>query len=286
LNERFFSRRPVVLLRVWGDCAHPCGLSFTARLTNVHHFSADCLLQATGVETSRGWGSSRHWESEYIHSRDLAFLGEIPAGFGMLFRGATRSRKPDLSVLSRFASLIDSYLERQQKNIALLSDLRGLREVTLRSISTPDSAFLTPLVQMQSLDIKQGGIRDLSAIASMANIRCPKLWQIRGLSDIEVISSLTGLQNPFLQPLAQVKRIPALTRLGHLRRISLDSLRGLTDCEELVCAPGLGKLVFGNTRNLCLEGFTPLLRSKSLRRASVWFASDMKIAQISRLRFA
>ncbi len=50
LNERLFSERPDVELRVFGFYSNDCDLSFLPRLENVQRFSADCLTRARGVE--------------------------------------------------------------------------------------------------------------------------------------------------------------------------------------------------------------------------------------------
>ena len=109
----------------------------------------------------------------------------------------TKSKRPSLDPLSRFTQLETIYLEGQQKDIEVLSGLSELRDVTLRSISTPGLEYLKPLHKMWSLDLKLGGIRDLSAIAGMDAIRYFEAWQVRGLSDLDVISALPGLQYLF-----------------------------------------------------------------------------------------
>src|SRR5690242_13250842 len=50
LNSSFFTRRPDVELRVYGFYGLVCDLWFLSRLRNVRRFSADSLMQATGVE--------------------------------------------------------------------------------------------------------------------------------------------------------------------------------------------------------------------------------------------
>ena len=50
LNRNLFARRPEIELRVYGFYSLVCDLSFVRRVRNVRRFSADCLMQATGVE--------------------------------------------------------------------------------------------------------------------------------------------------------------------------------------------------------------------------------------------
>ena len=147
----------------------------------------------------------------------------------MLYLGGTKSKKPDLAHLTRFKLLEEIFIEGQKKNIEVLSQLLNLKDVTLRSISTPDIKYLRPLSKMWSLDIKLGGIRNLNGLEGMKHIKYLELWQIRGLSDIEVISSLTGLQYLFLQSLRQIESLPDLSKLRELKRISLENMGGLKD---------------------------------------------------------
>ena len=106
-----------------------------------------------------------------------------------------------MQIISRFQSLTHLYLEGQQQGIEVLSELKNLEDLTLRSITTEGLDYISMLPQLWSLDIKLGGIKDLSAIANKGSIKYLELWQIRGLSDIGVVSSLGGLQSLFLQSL-------------------------------------------------------------------------------------
>jgi len=146
-----------------------------------------------------------------IYSLDsFDFLKQLPNGIKSLSLAATKSTKPQLQTLSRFQSLTHLYLERQQQGIEVLSELKRLEDLTLRSITTEGLDYISMLRRLWSLDIKLGGIRNLSAIAGKESIKYLELWQIRGLSDIRVISSLGGLQSLFLQSLRNVSAIPDL----------------------------------------------------------------------------
>ena len=203
LNDQFFPRRPEVELRLWGFPSLVYDLAFTSKMTNIHHFSVD-LMNAVGVERIAEMEELESLGVSIFHLEGFGFLNEVTLRLKKLLLGRTKSKKINLLPLGRFDSLEEIYIEGHQKNIEVLSQLENLKDVTLRSISTPDISYLRPLHQMWSLDIKLGGIKDLYAIEEMENIKYFELWQIRGLSDIDVISSLTGLQFLFLQSLRQV----------------------------------------------------------------------------------
>ncbi len=276
LNDEFFTRRPEVELRVYGFDSSVCDLVFTSEMTNVHHFSANCLMDAVGVEHIAAMKSLESLGIGIFHLTDFGFLNQITPTLKKLFLGWTRSNRPDLSPLSRFTSLEIIYIEGQQKNIEVLSQLENLSDVTLRSISTPDVSYLTPLRRMWSLDIKLGGIKNLNAIEGMENIKYLELWQVKGLSDINFISSLTGLQYLFLQSLRQVAALPSFTQLGKLKRIFLENLKGLKEISSLASAPVLEEFFHWGARNFQPEDYLPLLRNPSLKRAAVGFGSERK----------
>lgn len=276
LNASFFARRPDVKLRIYGFYGLVCDLSFLSRLHNVRHFSADCLMQATGVEHLVELEQVESLAIGIFDLKDFEFLAHLPARITELSLETTRSKKPRLGLLKRFTSLRKLYLEGQQKEIEVLAELRTLEDLTLRSISTPNLSYLKPLDRLWSLDIKLGGISDLSGIEDKSSIKYLELWQIRDLSDLGVVSSLSGLQFLFLQSLRHVRRIPDLTRLPHLRRVWLENLKELEDLSVVAGAPGLEEFVHTSAQNFQPAQYEVLLRHPRLRRMFVGFGSDRK----------
>jgi hypothetical protein len=131
--------------------------------------------------------------------------------------------------------------------------------VTLRSLSTPGLEYISKLPRLWSLDIKLGGIQNLSAISGKESIKYLELWQIRGLSDISVVSSLIGLQSLFLQSLRNVSRIPGLSKLTRLRRLSLENMKGLRDVSAIRQAPALEQFIHVAAQNIRPEQYQDLL---------------------------
>ena len=283
LNEEFFPQCPDVELRVFGFYGLVCDLSFTASMTNVRRFSADCLHQAVGIKSV---AAMEHLETLGVgiyDLRDYAFLNDVAPTLKGLFLGGTESKRPDLSPLSRFCGLEAVSLDGHQKNIEVLSGLTELRDVRLRSIRTAGLDYLRPLEKMWSLDIVLGGIQDLSALESMGGIKYLELCMVRGLLDLEVISSLTGLESLSLQALSHVSALPPLNNLHRLRRISLDTMKGLKDVAILEYAPALEEFIHVCARNFEPKDFLPVLRNKTLREALVGFGSDKKNARFAAL---
>lgn len=276
LNDFFIPQRPDVQIRVYGFYSVPCDLQFLKWLPNLSNFSADCLMDAKSTEFIGGLQNLQRLSIGIFSLQNFDFLHTIPPEkLTRLVLGSTRSKRPDLAVLKRFNNLRELYVEGQQKGLESIATLGQLRDLTLRSVSSESLSFLKPLQHLWSLDIKLGGITDLSALNGMAQIKYLELWQIKGLSNIDVISSLVGLQNLFLQSLRNVTTIPDLSQLTQLRRIYLENMKGLTDLSGLRTAPALEEFIHVMA-NLDPLDYEPLLDLPSLKRAGAWFGSDKK----------
>jgi hypothetical protein len=275
LNEHLFLRRPDIQLRVYGR-GPVYDLSFATKLTNVRRFSADSLTSAIGLEHL---ASMVNLEALSIGISDLKsfdFLNNLPTTLSSLFLTATKSKKLSLKPLSRFTALRELYLEGQQNGIEAMASLQQLEDLTLRSISTPDVEYLAALPRLRTLDIKLGGMRDLSALMGKTSIQYLELWQIRGLHDISFISSLTGLQFLFLQSLPSVIQFPDLSKLTKLRRIYLENLKALVDLNGISGAPALEEFIHVDASNLKPEHYDEILKMPSLKQISVGFGSTKK----------
>lgn len=283
LNRKVFSQRPEIQLRVYGFYSASCDLSFVSRVGNVRRFAADCLMHATGVEHIAELEDLEELLIGIDSLDSFDFLKDLPIGIKQLALAATKSRRPSLQTLSRFQSLTSLYLERQQQDIEVLSELKGLEDLTLRSVTTEGLDYISTLPRLWSLDIKLGGIRNLSAIAGKNSIKYLELWQIRGLSDIGVISTLGGLQSLFLQSLINVAAIPDLSRLHHLRRLYLENLKSLRDVGAIRRAPALEEFVHISAQNIEPETYKDLMSMPSLKYVHVGYGSRKKNEEFNAL---
>ena len=284
LNERLFSTRPDVELRVYGFYGSACDLTFLPKLHNVRRFRADCLMQARGIEQVASLEKLESLGVGIFDLENFEFLERLPTStLRELSLCATKSKQPRLAPLARFDQLRELYLEGQQKDLDVISKLTSLEVLTLRSISVADFAFLRDLSRLWSLDIKLGGSKNLAALEGMAGIKYLELWQVRGLNDISVVSSLSGLQYLFLQSLPNIASIPDLSRLEALRRIYLENLKGLKDIRSLASAPALEEFMHCSAEGMEPDQYRDLLTSPTLRRLWVGFGSEKKNATLRSL---
>ncbi len=275
LNEELFASRPEVELRVYGFYRDVCDLSFCSRMSYVQRFRADCLQRATGVENIAKMAQLELLGLGIFDLTSLEILEEVNPNLSELFLLETKSKKPDLSAIARFRSLQKLCLVGQQKNIEVLSSLRTLKDLTLGSIKVKTLRVVRDLPMLTSLRITLGGTNDLTELHDLRNLKYLELWRILGLEDIEVISTLTGLQSLFLQELTRITKLPPCNELVSLRRIFLDNLKNLDDLSALVGAPVLSEFshVFSK---LSPEDYLPLLKGGKLKYAHVGLGSVKK----------
>lgn len=284
INAVFFTARPDVGLRVYGHYGLTCDLSFTRLLPNVRRFAVDGLNKPSGVEHIAAMTGLRSLHLGIFDLKDLSILERVPAELTSLALEATRNKRTSLKVLSRFRALKELYLEGHSTDIEVLSELSGLEDLTLRSITTDDLRFLEPLQHLWSLDIKLGGIRNFTGVVGKESIKYLELWQVRELCDIEVVAALPGLQNLFLQSLPNTAAFPQLEEAKHLRRVVVENMKGLSDFSALQHAPALEEFDLIDGKKQAPQQLVPVLKNPTLRRISANFGSDRKNKEFAHMR--
>jgi hypothetical protein len=276
LNERFFAQRSDVELRIYGHYSTVCDLNFARLMTNVRRFSADCLTKAKNVEAIGEMPKLESLHLGIFELKDFDVLELVPATLTELTLGATRSKKPQLQSLSRFQDLRVLYIEGHDKGIECIGELHQLEDLTLRSIAIENLHYLTPLEKLWSLDVKLGSVRSFAGIEGKSSLKYLELWQVRELKDIDIISTLTGLQYLFLQSLPHIETVPSLINLKSLRRLVFDNLKGLRDFTALEFAPALDEFALLDGKKQLPEQVMPALRNPGLGHVCGFFGSDKK----------
>src|SRR5262245_21433065 len=92
LNSSFVGRRPDVQLRVYGFYGLVCDLTFLRRMRNVRRFSADCLMQAVGLEQIATLETLENLGIGIFDLKDFEFLARVPSSLKELSLGPTKSK--------------------------------------------------------------------------------------------------------------------------------------------------------------------------------------------------
>jgi hypothetical protein len=252
---------PDVTFRVYGDYDGSFNdLGFLRHFPRLRRFAADYLWSLQSFEA-------------------LAYL---PEDLESLSLGATR-RRLSLNPIGRFKKLRELYIEGHTKDIEVVSTLKSLEEVTLRSITLPNLELLKKLPQLWSLDLKLGGTNNLTLLPQIGRLRYLELWLVRGLSDLRPIAEVTSLQYLFLQALRGVTSLPDLSRLSELRRVHVQTLKGLNDLEPIARAPALEDLIVIDMPHLDPQQFRRFVGHPTLRRVLIALGSTRKNAVVNEM---
>ncbi|WP_052461064.1 leucine-rich repeat domain-containing protein [Psychroserpens mesophilus] len=276
LEKIVFSNRPDISLRVYGHYGENCDLTFIKKIPSLRKFSADCLMDAKGIEVVTELNNLEELGVGIYNLDNFDFLESINPNLKELYLQKTKSKKPKISSISRFTELEYLYLEGQQKGIESIKELKKLEKVILRSISTKNVDYLSDLKELWSVDIKLGGTQNFDALTTLPKLKYLELWQIRNLSDLSFVSKLNTLQNLFIQSLKQLDKLPDFKNSTSLRRIYLENLKGLTNLNSLKNAPKLKEFIYVLAENQEPENLIPVLENKNLESVFCRFGSDKK----------
>lgn len=251
----WFGAYPDMTLRAYGSYDGSIrDLEFLRFFPSLRRFAADAMWSSLG---------------------SLDGLRHLPTSVEELVIGWTKARL-DLSILARFGELRTLFLEGQMKGIEVISGLRSLEDVTLRSITLPDLSLLVPLDRLLSLDLKLGGTKDLRLLPRLERLRYLELWLIKGLSDITPVGELGEVRYLFLQALKGVESLPDLSRAASLHRVHLETMKGLRDLRPLATAPALEEVVLIDMRHLGVDDLRPLIGLPRLKAVSPGLGSIRK----------
>ena len=161
----FVSVYPSVTLRVYGHQTYPT-LDFLESL-----------------------GRVRRVQLDIFQLRDISGLRFLTPDLEVLGLGSTEKRF-SLRPLERFVALQDLWLEGHSKDFDVVGQLTSLRRLSLRSVTLPDLNMLRMLGQLEKLELKLGGTRDLRHLPDIGGLRYFEAWLVRGLADLEPVASV------------------------------------------------------------------------------------------------
>ncbi len=255
-------------------------IQFTSPLTDEDFLRLADWLRPYPEMTLRAY--LRHRDLEFLRFFPLVRRFDVDAAYGLesldglrylpddleqLAIGSTKLRL-DLSGLERFHGMKSLFLEGQTKHIDVISSLASLENLSLRSITLPDLSLLLPLARLQTLEIRLGGTSDLRLLPGIGELRYLELWRINGLSDVTAIGEMSRLQNLFLQALKHVESLPDMNGAIALRRVRLQTMKGIHDLRPLASAPVLEELILDDMPQLQPSDLAPLVGLPHLKSVS------------------
>jgi len=165
------------------------------------------------------------------------------------------------------------WIDHQELTASDVERTRDARHLTLWNVRLPPASY-EAMPALEFLDLRGGRMPDLEQIAGAQQLRGLVVNQVRGLTDLDAIAGLVGLEILSLYGLAHVARLPDFARLVNLRRIEIGQMRSLTDLSSLVGAPALEELLLVKNVPIDADAVRPFLGHPTLK-AFNWFWEDV-----------
>ena len=159
-------------------------------------------------------------------------------------------------------------------------DLAWLRSATwlmLWNVAVPPG-FLAQLPNLWGLDLRGGSATDLSVVDGCPALRCLVVNQVRGLSDLSIVPTLTTVELLAVYGLRQVTTAPSLAALPALRRLQVGQMRGLPALAGLLDAPGLKELMLHKSVNVTADDVARIKGHPTLTHFG-WYAEDVPLSR-------
>ena len=205
--------------------------------------------------------------------KDFEQVKFIPDDIESLRIAATNSLRLSLGFISRFKKLQSLSLEKHTKDIDVLSDVKQLRRLAIRSITMPNLETISGLNNLKSLEIRLGGTKNLSLLPNLTQLEYLELWAINKIENIDAISDTSSLKRIYLDQLKNVKNVSSLKQLAKLKWLGLCRMKGLESLEWVSKAPVLEEFSITETSQLSPEKFLPLVGHPTLRAADIYIGN-------------
>jgi Leucine-rich repeat (LRR) protein len=256
LNYHFFSEKPEVAFRVYGNSEDFKDLSFLQFLPNLKRFGID---------------------EYHLQSLDpLSYLSNLEE----LSIGEIKSAKISYLPIKKLKHLKKLYINGTKRDMDSISEISQLEILHLRSVNLDSLEVLLPLLKLKELHIILGGIRNFTLLPKIGRIDTLELcWITELLEDnLKPITNMPHLKKLTLDRLPHVKSIKWLKNAKKLNDLSLVELKGLESLKGVEEIDGLEKITLGTVRD---KNVNPILECKSLKELNIPYgwgkANIMKI---------
>jgi hypothetical protein len=193
------------------------------------------------------------------------------------------SRRPPVLFLSvgtaqataRWHSETDVGLDHATLTAADEGWLAPVKCLTLWAVDVSDG-LLASLPNLVFLDIRGGSASSAPTALGCEHLRYLQVNQVRGLSDLSVLSGLPTLEALSLYGLPKVVRLPSFAPLGRLTRVVVGSMKGLQGLSGLHEAPALEELLLVRSVGTSDDDAQRLATHPTLEWFD-WFGEDVPV---------
>lgn len=153
--------------------------------------------------------------------------------------------------------------------------LARAKRMSLWAVKMPDG-LLASLPSLEYLYLHGGSGTSLAVAAGCRRLRGLEVNQVRGLTDLSIVPTLTTLEFLSLYGLPQVTAVPSLAPLARLRRVELGSLKGLSGLTGVHEARALRELFLIRQVGVADDDALRLASHPTLTHFE-WFAEDVPV---------
>src|SRR5262249_19876728 len=136
--------------------------------------------------------------------------------------------------------------------------------------------FLGRLPALWWLDVRGGTANNLELMRGATKLEYLAINQVRGMSDLTVLSELRNLRRIDLYGLPKVTGFPSLAGLSSLEHASLGQMRGLLSLNGLLQAPRLRELQLVRKINVSETDIAQIAAHPTIKQFG-WFAEDVPL---------
>ena len=283
IKEILFSQKPDLELYVYSNHNNPWDLSFLELFPNLRTFSIGGYMECSNINSIGKLKNIESLSLNVYNIENIDFLGKINSSLKFLILGKTKSKKFDLSILSRFENLQSLSIWGLKKGIENISKLSLLEQIHL-SVNLDDLEFVSELNNLWSVKLSFSQIKNLEALTKIEKLKHLDIFQLRKLDNIEFISEVNNLQYLVLSNLPNIKNLPDLKNNNQLRRIYFENLKRLTDLSKLENVESLNEFQFVNCCHLNPIDFLPILRNKNIKSVIAGFGSNKKNNEFEKMK--
>ncbi|WP_322905209.1 hypothetical protein [Paenibacillus campi] len=274
---------PNMRIRAYHFYGQVCDLAFVSQLPTLRRLEVMCEGEFANLEQIATLGQLQELRLRLYKLDHFDLLQQLTPALISLTLGKTASKKPSLAGISRFTKLQELTIEGHAKQIDELASLVHLQKLRLHHMTLPKLDFLLTLPKLWSLQLHWGGTNRLDTLAELKQLKYIDLAQIRGITKLDFISAMTGLQYIRIGAMPHVHELPALHQLHQLRKIELYNMKGLRQLDSLQTAPVLTEFVQREAWEMEADYYIPLLQNPALQRAYVHLRNENKMHRFQHL---
>jgi hypothetical protein len=145
--------------------------------------------------------------------------------------------------------------------------------LTLWNVKVP-AGLLARLEKLWWLDIRGGSSTDLAVAEGADKLQYLAVNQVRGMSDLSLISEMTTIRYLDLYGLPRLTQLPSCSGFAKLEHARLGQMRGLLSLHGLLQAPRLRELELIRKINLNATDVDEIINHPTIEEFG-WFAEDV-----------